>query len=106
MILPEMLYYTCSKLSFENFLTYQGPSEFVPGGILKHWSVWDDLHTISTPTLMVGAKYDSMNPKEMEEMSHLVQNGHYLHCEGSHLSMWDDQERFMSGVTQFILGVE
>lgn len=84
----------------------QGPSEFVPGGILKHWSVWDELKTISIPTLMVGAKYDSMNPEEMEEMSHLVQNGQYLHCEGSHLSMWDDQERFMNGVIDFILSVD
>jgi len=84
----------------------QGPSEFVPGGILKHWSVWEDLEQISVPTLMVGAKYDSMNPKEMEEMSHLVQNGDYLHCEGSHLSMWDDQERFMKGVINFIKNVE
>ncbi|MFK7756526.1 MAG: proline iminopeptidase-family hydrolase [Flavobacteriales bacterium] len=97
--------------SFNNVNGYvyeymQGPSEFVPGGILKHWSVWDDLHTLSVPTLMVGAKYDSMNPKEMEEMSHLVQNGQYLHCQGSHLSMWDDQERFMNGVIEFITGVE
>ncbi len=84
----------------------QGPSEFVPGGILKHWSVWDELKTIEIPTLMVGAKYDSMNPKEMEEMSHLVQNGEYLHCEGSHLSMWDDQERFMNGVIDFLKSVE
>ena len=84
----------------------QGPSEFVPGGILKHWSVWNKLHTLAIPTLMVGAKYDSMNPKEMEEMSLLVQHGKYLHCQGSHLSMWDDQERFMNGVIKFIKEVE
>lgn len=84
----------------------QGPSEFVPGGILKGWSVWDRLKELKVPTLTVGAKYDTMNPAEMEEMSKLVQNGSYLYCpNGSHLAMWDDQEVFMKGVIDFIKGV-
>jgi hypothetical protein len=53
---------------------------------------------------MVGAKYDTMDPKAMEEQSKLVQNGSYLYCpNGSHLAMWDDQKVFMSGVIQFML---
>jgi proline iminopeptidase len=81
----------------------QGPSEFVPGGILKHWSVWNRLKEIIVPTLMIGAKYDTMNPKEMEEMSKLVKNGSYLYCaHGSHLSMWDEQEFYMAGVIDFL----
>lgn len=84
----------------------QGPSEFVPGGILKDWSVWDRLHEIATPTLMIGAKYDSMNPEEMKEMSQLVQNGEYLYCpNGSHLAQWDDQQVYMAGVVDFITGL-
>lgn len=84
----------------------QGPSEFVPGGILKGWSVWNRLPELSVPTLMVGAKYDTMNPEEMDEMSKLVQNGRSLYCpNGSHLAMWDDQEVFMNGVLGFIKDV-
>ena len=84
----------------------QGPSEFVPGGILKDWSVWDRLGDIRVPTLMVGAAHDTMNPAEMEEMSRLVQKGRYLFCpNGSHLAMWDDQEVFMGGVIGFIKDV-
>ena len=84
----------------------QGPSEFVPGGILQGWSVWDRLGELRVPTLMVGAAHDTMNPKEMEEMSTLVQNGRYLFCpNGSHLAMWDDQEVFMNGVIAFIQDV-
>ena len=84
----------------------QGPSEFVPGGILKGWSVWDRLGDIRVPTLMVGAAHDTMNPAEMEEMSRLVQKGRYLFCpNGSHLAMWDDQEVFMGGVIGFIKDV-
>ncbi len=89
------------------YVYMQGPSEFVPGGILKGWTVWDRLQELDVPTLTVGAKYDTMNPAEMEEMSQLVQNGRYLYCpNGSHLAMWDDQEVFMNGVIQFIQDVD
>ena len=85
----------------------QGPSEFVPGGILKGWSVWDRLGEIYVPTLMVGAKYDTMNPDEMRQMSTLVQNGRSLYCpNGSHLCFWDDQQIFMEGVMAFIHDVQ
>jgi len=84
----------------------QGPSEFVPGGILKGWTVWDRLPEITVPTLTVGATFDTMNPEEMEEMSRLVQYGRYLHCpDGSHLAMWDDQDVFMDGMIGFIRDV-
>jgi proline iminopeptidase len=84
----------------------QGPSEFVPGGILKDWDITNQLKTISVPTLMIGAKYDTMDPAAMEAMSKLVQNGKYLYCpEGSHLSMWDDQKHYYPGVIEFINGV-
>jgi proline iminopeptidase len=44
-----------------------------------------------------------MDPKAMEEQSTLVKKGRYLYCpNGSHLSMWDDQQVFMNGVIQFI----
>ena len=100
---PEPVSRSFSHFNGEVYSYMQGPSEFVPGGILKDWSVWDRLHEIKTPTLMVGAKYDSMNPEEMKEMSTLVQNGEYLYCpNGSHLALWDDQEVYMNGVIGFI----
>ncbi|NNE55235.1 MAG: proline iminopeptidase-family hydrolase [Flavobacteriales bacterium] len=100
---PEPVSRSFSHFNMEVYTYMQGPSEFVPGGILKDWTVWDRLPELTVPTLTVGAAYDTMNPKEMEEMSGLVQNGRYLHCpEGSHLALWDDQEVFMDGVIQFI----
>ncbi len=85
----------------------QGPSEFVPGGILKGWTIWDRLPDLRVPTLSVGAKYDTMDPAEMERISKTVQNGSYLYCpNGSHLAMWDDQQVFMKGVIDFIMKTE
>jgi len=103
---PEPITRSFGHLNQTVYEYMQGPSEFVPGGILKDWSVWDKLENISVPTLTVGGKYDTMNPAEMEEMSKLVQKGRYLYCpNGSHLSQWDDQEVFMEGVISFIKDV-
>lgn len=89
------------------YVMMQGPSEFKTGGRLLHWDRWNDLHNIHVPTLMVGAKYDTMNPEEMEEMSKLVQHGRYLYCpEGSHLAMWDDQQHYYPGIIQFLNDVQ
>lgn len=103
---PEPIIRSFKHINQKVYEYMQGPSEFVPGGILKDWTVWDRLKTIKTPTLTIGAKYDSMNPAEMKEMSKLVQNGRYLYCpNGSHLSQWDDQEIHMEGVIRFITDV-
>ena len=103
---PEPLLRSFTHLNQHVYEYMQGPSEFVPGGILKDWTVWDKLPEIRIPTLTIGAKYDTMNPEEMREMSRLVQNGHYLYCaNGSHLAMWDDQKVYMNGVVDFILDI-
>jgi proline iminopeptidase len=81
----------------------QGPSEFGASGRLLNWDRKADLKNITVPTLMIGAKYDTMDPKAMEEQSKLVKNGSFLYCpNGSHLSMWDDQKVFMDGVIKWI----
>jgi len=104
---PEPLTRSFGHLNEKVYEYMQGPSEFVPGGILKHWSVWNRLHEITVPTLTIGAAHDTMNPKEMRAMSTLVQHGRYLHCpDGSHLAMWDDQQVYMAGVIDFIHDVQ
>ncbi|MCG3121143.1 MAG: Proline iminopeptidase [bacterium] len=103
---PEAVTRSFAHINQHVYEYMQGPSEFVPGGILKGWTVWNRLQELAVPTLTVGAKYDTMNPQEMEEMSKLVQNGRYLYCpNGSHLAMWDDQKIFMAGVIDFIKDV-
>lgn len=87
----------------------QGPSELgmTADARLATWDIMGRLPEIEKPTLMIGAKYDTMDPKAMEEQSKLVQKGRFLYCpNGSHLSMWDDQEVFMNGVIHFIQDVD
>jgi proline iminopeptidase len=103
---PEPVNRAFANLNPVIYVQMQGPSEFGIGGNLANWDIKDRLKEIRIPTLMVGAKYDTMDPKAMEEQSKLVQHGRYLYCpKGSHLAMYDDQQTFMSGTVQFIKDV-
>jgi len=100
---PDGLNRASKHANGEVYTLMQGPSEFGISGRLAKWDIKNRLHEITIPTLMIGAKYDTMDPKAMEEQSKLVKNGHYLYCpNGSHLAMWDDQKVFMNGVIKFI----
>ena len=96
-----------TKVSKQIYVMMQGPSEFGASGRLANWDIKDRLKEIKIPTLMVGAKNDTMDPAEMEAQSKMVQHGRYLYCpNGSHMCMWDDQKIFMSGVISFIKDVD
>ncbi|MCO6497267.1 MAG: proline iminopeptidase-family hydrolase [Chitinophagaceae bacterium] len=96
-----------APVSSQVYTIMQGPSEFGIAGRLANWDIKDRLKEIEVPTLMVGAKYDTMDPNAMEEQSKMVQRGRYLFCpDGSHMCMWDDQKVFMDGVIKFIYDVD
>ncbi len=83
--------------------TMQGPNEFVITGNLKMWDRWSDLVKISTPTLAIGARYDEMDPAEIEKEAHMLLNGRYAYCaNGSHLCMWDDQQSYFDQLIPFL----
>ncbi|MBK8698605.1 MAG: proline iminopeptidase-family hydrolase [Saprospiraceae bacterium] len=104
---PDGFNRSMKHVNGEIYTLMQGPSEFGISGRLAKWDIKDRLKGISVPTLMIGAKHDTMDPKAMEEQSKLVQKGRYLYCpNGSHLAMWDDQKIFMDGVIQFIKDVD
>ena len=104
---PDGLQRSFDHVNAHIYSFMQGPSEFVPGGNLAKWDIMERLHEINIPTLMIGAKYDTMDPAAMEKMSKMVENGRSLYCpEGSHLSMWDDQNHYYPGLIQFIKDVD
>lgn len=105
---PEPLSRSLNHVNNEIYTMMQGPSELgiASDAVLANWDIKERLKEIIVPALMVGAKYDTMDPAAMEEQSKQVQNGRYLYCpNGSHLAMWDDQQVFMQGVIQFIKDV-
>jgi len=85
----------------------QGPNEFVVTGTFKDWDRWKDLHKIKVPTLVVGARHDEMNPRDIARMGQLIPNARVRICpNGSHMSMYDDQETYFRALIRFIEDVE
>ncbi len=88
------------------YVPMQGPSELGASGKLLHWDRTADLPKITPPTLVIGARYDTMDPAHMEMMAKKVQKGRYLFCpNGSHLALYDDQKTYVEGLIRFILDV-
>jgi proline iminopeptidase len=91
------------------YVSMQGPSELgmSPRAKLAHWSRFDELTMVQVPTLVVGARYDTMDPAHMEAVAARLPNGRYHFCPtGSHLAMYDDQRVYFSGLVAFLSELE
>ena len=103
---PEPVNRSFSKTNQSLYVTMQGPSEFGIAGKLLYWDVKSALPTIKTPTLTIGGTYDTMDPEHMKWMSTQFAMGRFLLCpNGSHMSMYDDQQTYMKGLIKFMKDV-
>ena len=102
---PEPVNRTFARLNKKVYVPMQGPSEMGATGDCKlaHWDRSKDLSKIKVPTLVIGARYDTMDPAHMKWMSEQLPRGHYLYCsKGSHLAIYDDQETWFNGLIKFL----
>jgi proline iminopeptidase len=89
------------------YVPMQGPSELGASGKLGGWDRTADLGRIGVPTLVVGARHDTMDPGHMEWMAKELPRGRYLICpDGSHMALYDDQKTYFEGLIRFIKDVE
>jgi proline iminopeptidase len=104
---PDPVLRSFAHLNKNVYIPMQGPSEMGASGILEKWDRTADLKNIALPTLIIGARYDTMDPKHMEWMASQVQRGRYLYCsQGSHLAIYDDQRQYMDGLVRFLKDVD
>jgi proline iminopeptidase len=104
---PDPVNRTFAHLNYDVYVPMQGPSELGASGKLEHWDRTKDLSRITQPTLVIGARYDTMDPKHLEWMAGALPNGRFLLCErGSHMALYDDQATYMQGLIRFINDVD
>ena len=104
---PDPMNRAFKHLNPKIYVPMQGPSELGLTGKLLNWDRTADLDQIAVPTLVIGAQYDTMNPKHMEMMAGKVQKGRYLYCPtGSHMAIYDDQKTYVEGVIAFLRDVD
>ncbi len=100
---PEAIDRAFSHLNGEVYTIMQGPSEFGISGRLALWDRTADLPKIKIPTLVIRGMNDTMDPEFMKMMSEKFANGSLVTCtNGSHCSMWDDQENYFKGLIGFL----
>ncbi len=100
---PEPVDRMFRHLAVPVYNTMQGNNEFVVTGNFANWDRWKDLPQIKVPTYLTVGKYDSMRESEIREMAKLIPNSSFHLTEnGSHLSMWDDQESYFKGLLGFL----
>jgi proline iminopeptidase len=100
---PESVSRAFRHMNEKIYVQMQGKSEFLVTGNLKDWERWDRLHEIRAKTLTIGARYDEMDPQDMQKMATLIPNATYAYCpNGSHLCMWDDQAVYFRNLLQFL----
>ena len=100
---PEPVNRSFGRLNESLYITMQGPSELGLSGKLTNWDVSKELKNIMVPTLVIGAKYDTMNPDYMKWMATQFPKGTYLFCnKGSHMCMYDDQQTYMIGLISYL----
>jgi len=100
---PDPINRAFGHLNKKVYVPMQGPSELGAGGLLANWDRTADLPKIRVPTLVIGARYDTMDPAWMEKMSRLLPHGQYLYCpDAGHFAMYDDPAIYMKGVIDFL----
>jgi proline iminopeptidase len=102
---PEPVTRTFARANLAIYNQMQGPNEFVITGNLKNWDRWPQLRDIATPTLVMGARYDEMDPAQIAHEAKLIPDAKLWVSErGSHLDMWDDQQAYFARLIPFLQG--
>jgi proline iminopeptidase len=102
---PDPLQRTFAHTNQAIYVSMQGPSELGISANAKlfRWDRFADLPTIEVPTLVIGARHDTMDPAHMKAMADALPRGRYLYCpDGSHLAMYDDQQVYFAGLVEFL----
>lgn len=100
---PEPVVRSFAHMNKKVYVPMQGPSEMGASGILETWDRTDDLARIQTPTLVIGAEHDTMDPNYMRMMSTKLPNGQFLYSpNGGHMAFYDDQKIYMEGLIRFL----
>ena len=103
---PRELLASLEHVSKDVFLTMNGPTEFAIIGNIRYWNVTKKLGSIRVPTLVTCGRYDEVSPKVAESIHRGIKGSKFVRFEkSSHLAMWEERDRCMRVVADFLGGV-
>jgi proline iminopeptidase len=100
---PKELVYSFDHMSKPVYLTMNGPNEFTIIGNIRYWDVTNQLHKIRVPTLVTGGKYDEVSPKVARSIHKGIRGSKLVTFpNSSHLAMWEEREKFITVVREYL----
>ena len=94
---------TMSTVGMEQYMYFQGPSEFTIIGTLKGYNVTGLLKDIKVPTLFTVGEFDEANPVTIRRQSKLVPGAQLAVIDtAAHLTMWDNPAQTVKAVRDFL----
>ncbi|KAM5531779.1 hypothetical protein V8D89_014549 [Ganoderma adspersum] len=87
------------------YMTMLGPSEFHVTGSLRDWSILEDIIKINVPTLLLNSVYDQAQDNVIAPFFHSIQKVKWFtFAESSHMPQYEEREKYMQIVGNFLVG--
>jgi len=100
---PKELLYSFEHLSKPVYHTMNGPNEFSIIGNIRYWDVTNQLHRIRVPTLVTGGRYDEVSPKVARSIHRGIRRSKLaIFAKSSHLPLWEERQKFITVVRDFL----
>ncbi len=100
---PAEVTYSLEHTSKLVYRIMNGPNEFTIIGNIRYWDVTDRLRTITTPTLVLGGRYDEVSPLVAKEIHRRIRGSELtIFPKSSHLAFWEERDAFMNRVLKFL----
>lgn len=104
---PPELVHSMQHISKPVYLTMNGPNEFTIIGNIRYWDATSQLSKIHLPCLVIGGKYDEVTPKVAKSIHRGIKGSKLVIFENSsHLPMWEQRERYIEVVRNFLASVD
>lgn len=104
---PEVLTESLAHLGLPVYNTMWGPNEFTCTGNLREWDRTDRLGEIRVPTLVVCGRHDEVVPSCSQTMHRGIPGAELaIFEESSHLSHFEEPERFFAVLRDFLRRAE
>ncbi len=100
---PEELIHSLRHVSKPVYYTMNGPNEFTIIGNTRYWDITEKLGKIHVPTLVTCGRYDEVSPKVARSIHNGIKGSKLVvFRKSSHLPMWEERERYIGVVADFL----
>ena len=98
---------TLNTIGMEQYMYFQGPTEFTIIGTLKRYDVSKELKNITVPTFFTVGEFDEANPATIRKQAATVVGAKVAVIDtAAHLTMWDNEPQTLQVVRDFLKSVD